>query len=283
MSSTLLSAALAAALFATASVRAETHTITFINQCGYGTPQLIQGANILSTGEPYVSNGPFDSAISYLQTGGCGFNGEDCTLLEMTIANAVVAGGGPSADISLISPHSFSVWSSFAYYGASGGCDYTGANCAAANCPQAFYYSDETQVQVACQEDDINLLIAFCADATTIDPSSIGSSSAPVPPSSSYVAPTSTYVAPTTSYTPTSTYVPPTSSYVAPSSSAVPSSSFSSSSASASASASAAARCPNRKRSLQAKRESNATGELEKRVALENHRRHARAHGGSLY
>jgi len=268
MSTTFVSAALAAVLFATASVRAETHIIRFDNQCGYGTPQLIQGGNVLSTGEDYTSNGPFESAIAYLQTGACGFNGEDCTLLEMTIGNPVVAGGGSSTDISLITPHAYSVQSSFAYFGGTGGCDYTGANCASATCPQAFFYSDETQVQVACQEDDINLLIAFCADATTIDANNVG-----VTPSSSYVAPTSSYVAPTSSY------VAPTSSYVAPSSSVIPSSSVVSSASSSAVSASASAsapRCPNKKRSLHNRRNAapEPEPEVEMRSPVDSYRRH---------
>ncbi|KAJ7108148.1 hypothetical protein C8R44DRAFT_884914 [Mycena epipterygia] len=68
------------------SVRAETHTIHFINNCGFGTPTLVQGSNVLSTGgtnlnfgnartcieyDPHLdftTNGLID-AIAYLQTG----------------------------------------------------------------------------------------------------------------------------------------------------------------------------------------------------------------------
>ncbi|KAI9070110.1 hypothetical protein FKP32DRAFT_1753476, partial [Trametes sanguinea] len=44
---------------ASSLVRAEQHTIRFENKCGKGTPQLIQGGKVLSTGEDYTSNGPF--------------------------------------------------------------------------------------------------------------------------------------------------------------------------------------------------------------------------------
>ncbi|KAI0958490.1 hypothetical protein AcV7_004298 [Taiwanofungus camphoratus] len=55
----------AAVIFAIASVSAEQHTIRFINQCGYGTSTLgVQGGQTLSTGEDYVSNGPFSAGIA---------------------------------------------------------------------------------------------------------------------------------------------------------------------------------------------------------------------------
>lgn len=43
--------------------------------------------------------------ISYLQNGDqCGYNGEHCTLMEMTMVNPTCTGCGSSADISLIDP-----------------------------------------------------------------------------------------------------------------------------------------------------------------------------------
>ncbi|OSX66378.1 hypothetical protein POSPLADRAFT_1133378 [Postia placenta MAD-698-R-SB12] len=159
MSFTLVTAAIAATLFATAGVNAEQHIIRFSNQCGYGTPQLIQGGNVLSTGEDYVSNGPFESAISYLQTGPCLFNGEECLLVEMTIGNPTVPGGGPSVDLSLIPPHAYNVETSFAFWGGTGGCNNTGADCADPTCADAFFTPDETQVQVSCQGDNVRTLL----------------------------------------------------------------------------------------------------------------------------
>jgi len=53
-------------------------------------------------------------------TGGCGNDGEDCTLVEASLIN-----GASSADISLIPPHEFSVTSGFGYYD---GCDGVGAD-----------------------------------------------------------------------------------------------------------------------------------------------------------
>jgi rRNA maturation protein Nop10 len=89
-------------------------------------PTLIQGGRVLSTGGDYVSNGPLVAAIAYLQTGACGFNGENCSLLETTLKNPTCAGCGSSTDVSLIAPHRFSVTTGFGYYN---GCDGTGNNC----------------------------------------------------------------------------------------------------------------------------------------------------------
>ncbi|TFY63159.1 hypothetical protein EVJ58_g3408 [Rhodofomes roseus] len=263
MFTTLLSAVMAAVALA-AQAGAEYHTIRFYNACGFGTPTLLANGDVLSTGEDYTSDGPFSSAIAYLQNGNqCGYNGEYCTLMEMTMNNPTCAGCGSSADLSLIDPHAFSYWTSFAYFN---GCENTGANCPAAGCAAAFYYSDETQVQVACQADNAGLLIAFCADATTLDANNLPGTN---PSSSEASSTSSTYVAPTTSYTPTSTYVPPTSSVV---------SSFSSSasSSSAAASSSASAKCParNAKRSLRLrKREAAPEPEPIVKMALRHHAR----------
>ncbi|EED80910.1 hypothetical protein POSPLDRAFT_95888 [Postia placenta Mad-698-R] len=106
MLSELTTFALAVAL-AFVQVNAESHTVTFNNRCGYGTPYLrASNGAVLSTGGSYTSNGALVGAIavpqctySYLQTGSCGNNGEECTLIETTLRN-----GYSSTDISLIPP-----------------------------------------------------------------------------------------------------------------------------------------------------------------------------------
>ncbi|PPR00154.1 hypothetical protein CVT24_005055 [Panaeolus cyanescens] len=147
-------------LLAIVGANAERHTVHFTNNCGFGTPMLIQNGNVLSTGGDYTSNGPLTAAIAYLQTGSCGFNGEGCTLVELTLINPVNGpGSGSSADISLIYPHTFSVTSGFGFYN---GCDGAGADCNNPNCPTAFHNSWETWVQVGCQNNDVNLAVTFC-------------------------------------------------------------------------------------------------------------------------
>ncbi|GLB37997.1 hypothetical protein LshimejAT787_0410480 [Lyophyllum shimeji] len=150
---------LVALLATVVGVQAERHVVHFDNRCGFGTPTLIQGSRVLSTGGDYVSNGPLRGAIAYLQTGKCGFNGDGCTLIETTLVNPTSPGAGSSSDISLIPPHAFSVTSGFGYYN---GCDGAGADCNNANCPQAFRTPTDTWVQVQCQANDVNLAITFC-------------------------------------------------------------------------------------------------------------------------
>ncbi|KAI0315224.1 hypothetical protein OF83DRAFT_367907 [Amylostereum chailletii] len=169
MASTLLKALLAAVVIGITTVNAESHTISFNNQCGEGTPTLIIGGQIVSNGSDFTSNGPAASGIAYLQTGNCLFNGENCALLEFTLGNPTCAGCGSSTDISLIPPHALNVPVAFSY---SNGCDGQGAACSTADCSTAFFKSDDNQVQVACQADNVNLLISFCENGSTSPSSS---------------------------------------------------------------------------------------------------------------
>jgi len=193
---------LSTALLATHGALAESHTVSFNNKCGFGTPMLIQGPNTLSTGASYTSNGPLSSAIAYLQTGKCSFNGEQCLLAELTLnnPNPNIAGSGSSVDISMIQPHQFSVATSFEY---TNGCNGVGAACNDPSCKMAFRAPDDNQVQVACQANNVNLVITFCGDNAT--PASSPAPANPPPPpaattkkpstsSSPKVAPTSTPV-----------------------------------------------------------------------------------------
>ncbi|KAF9014229.1 glycopeptide [Cyathus striatus] len=145
---------------AVVATKAERHVIHFTNRCGRGTPTLVRAGKILSTGADYVSNGPFVSGIAYLQTGNCLLNGEHCGTVEMTLQNPVHGpGSGSSTDISLIPPLAYNVPIGFGYYG---GCDGAGALCNNANCKTAFHVPTDTFVQVACQQNDVNLAITFC-------------------------------------------------------------------------------------------------------------------------
>ncbi|CAK5270758.1 unnamed protein product [Mycena citricolor] len=140
--------------------RGESHTVSFVNKCGFGTPTLIQGPNVLSSGAPFTSNGPLVAAIAYLQTGACGFNGDGCTMVETTLVNPTSPGAGSSTDLTLIAPHSFSVTTGFGYYN---GCDGAGADCTGPDCPTAFKVSTDNQVQVQCEANNVNLAITFCS------------------------------------------------------------------------------------------------------------------------
>ncbi|KAL1735547.1 hypothetical protein EV714DRAFT_233424 [Schizophyllum commune] len=164
--------ALAALLLQSTLTRAESHTINFDNQCGYGTPTLIQGGNTLSLNDAneYTSDGQFAAAIAYLQTGDCKYNGEGCMTTEITLVNPSSAGSGSSVDLSLIPPLAFNVPTTFSYYG---GCDGDGKTCDSDSCGvNAFFISTDYQAQVQCQEDDVNLLITFCGNGSGASQSS---------------------------------------------------------------------------------------------------------------
>ncbi|KZT64574.1 hypothetical protein DAEQUDRAFT_678342 [Daedalea quercina L-15889] len=148
------------ALFAAATafvrVQAETHTVSFVNDCGYGTPYLWgpNGVFYYSGEGTYTFDSEAPGLIAYLQTGNCGNDGEYCTLVEASLIN-----GASSADISLVPPHEFSVTSGFGFYG---GCDGAGADCTSADCPEAFVSADQTYKQVGCSAENVNLAITFC-------------------------------------------------------------------------------------------------------------------------
>ncbi|KAK7457805.1 hypothetical protein VKT23_010147 [Stygiomarasmius scandens] len=144
-------------------VNAESHTITFDNRCGFGTPHLLQATTSVSTGEDFTVDGPFTSGFAFLQTGDCGTNGENCMLIEITLMNpnSITAGLASSADITLISPHSFNVPAGFAFFN---GCDGVGQACSNPSCPSAFHSPSDNQVVTVCQSKDVNLAIIFCPD-----------------------------------------------------------------------------------------------------------------------
>ncbi|KAH9034130.1 hypothetical protein EDB84DRAFT_76482 [Lactarius hengduanensis] len=144
--------------------RAESHTIRFDNQCGKGTPQLVIGGEVLSSGEDWTSNRP-QAGIAYLQTGQCLLNGEHCTLLEFNLNNPACAGCGSSVDISLVDPHALNVPIAFSYFN---GCDGQGATCTTPDCRTAFHRSDDNQVQVACQVDNVGPSRAHTLDLRSL-------------------------------------------------------------------------------------------------------------------
>ncbi|CAE6471849.1 unnamed protein product [Rhizoctonia solani] len=150
------------ALVVAAGAQAETHTVTFKNNCGRGTPKLIQaGKTLHSGGGSYTHNGALMSAIAYLQTGECLLNGEKCTTLETSLRNPPSPGAGSSTDVTLISPHKFNVAVGFSY---SGGCNGTGNRCGSASCcPNgAFCKPTDYQSQRQCEANNVNLVVTFC-------------------------------------------------------------------------------------------------------------------------
>ncbi|KAF9818664.1 hypothetical protein IEO21_02644 [Rhodonia placenta] len=151
-----LTIAVVAAALALVHVKAETHTVSFTNNRILHKPYLWgQNGVLYSSGEgSYTSDGPLLGLISFCLTGNCGNDGEGCTTVEATLENA----SNSAADITLISPHEFSVTSGFGFYG---GCDGAGEDCTSADCPGAF--TDPTNgLIVSCSEPNVNIAITFC-------------------------------------------------------------------------------------------------------------------------
>lgn len=130
---TRITLAVVSALMLT-QVSGETHTIIFDNRCGFGMPTLIgQNDAVLSAGGSVTVDGPLVDAIAYLQTGGCGFNGEGCTVVETTLSNE----GSSTVFTACIGGVGFQYIN---------GCDGAGADCPA---------SDQFgPASVSCQADD---------------------------------------------------------------------------------------------------------------------------------
>ncbi|KAK0209937.1 glycopeptide [Armillaria fumosa] len=139
---------------------AESHTVKLINQCGTGTPTLSQNFVILSTGADYTATGPFESAIAWLETNDCGFNGRYCTIVEITLKNPTAPGAGSSVDLSIIKPNNvFNVPASFSYFN---GCDGQGKSCSSSDCVDAFHTATDWDALVQCEDDDVGIIITFC-------------------------------------------------------------------------------------------------------------------------
>ncbi|KLO16733.1 hypothetical protein SCHPADRAFT_198248 [Schizopora paradoxa] len=144
-----------------ASVTAESHTIHFTNLCGFGTPIIAQNGIILSTGADFTTNGPFIDGMAYLQTGGCGLNGEGCTIVETTLRNPTTLGGnGSCTEIVQTSTDFLSI--EFSYFINNSGCiTITGGNCPA-NCSTGLVPFPSQTECVTCDLDNVNLAINLC-------------------------------------------------------------------------------------------------------------------------
>ncbi|KZO97734.1 hypothetical protein CALVIDRAFT_58866 [Calocera viscosa TUFC12733] len=101
-----------------AVVIAESHTIEFTNNCGFGTPTLVVDGTVVSTGDAYTANGPITDAFAFLQSGSCGANGESCAVLEPYLCNAADSGcNGSYVDLEITPPYSLSPEFRWYFYG----------------------------------------------------------------------------------------------------------------------------------------------------------------------
>lgn len=129
-------------------VRAETHTATFTNQCGYGTPNLSGPNGVLSsTGQAVTFNSPAEGLYAYLQTGNCGSNGEGCPVVNASLVN-----GDSCASTEILPPDTIG----FCFYN---GCDGVGFDCTSRPTDPI---TGQEVYSACCAADNVDLAITFC-------------------------------------------------------------------------------------------------------------------------
>ncbi|CCM02597.1 uncharacterized protein FIBRA_04700 [Fibroporia radiculosa] len=135
--------------FMLTAVDADMHTVSFTNNCGYGTPNLVaESGTLLSDGAPLTMNGPLIGAVAFLQTGNCGNDGEDCTTVNITLENG-------ENSFTVNPPYGSSI--SVKFYN---GCDGLGVDCGVSGCsgPQPLGVSSFAN----CTAPNVDLEITFC-------------------------------------------------------------------------------------------------------------------------
>ncbi|KAE9390741.1 hypothetical protein BT96DRAFT_889122 [Gymnopus androsaceus JB14] len=133
------------ALAAPIRIRSESHTVSFVNNCGSGTVGIQSFFSIHS------------SCISLtFNSGPCLLNGEECTTI--TLVNPTAPGAGSSVDVTLIAPHTFNVGAGFSYSDSSCG----GQTCAGEGCTEAFYGPTDYSAQTQCETDNVGVTVTFC-------------------------------------------------------------------------------------------------------------------------
>ena len=78
----------------------------------------------------------------------CGINGENCTAVDISLANAIPSdpSSGSSAAVDIVPPHAFTSVTGFGYYN---GCDGTGAVCRSQECDAQYH-------PVPCDADNVS-------------------------------------------------------------------------------------------------------------------------------
>ncbi|KAE9409376.1 hypothetical protein BT96DRAFT_970278 [Gymnopus androsaceus JB14] len=167
------------AMIFVAGTRAETHTVSFLNNCGEGTPTLMQnGARFLL--EKITQLTVFLIRPSRISTSPVCANGADCTAVVITLSNEIVISPTTTYNV-----HRFGSSSSLLcryrirvrcapmaktiqvltrnsidrYYN---GCDDLGADCLEAGCIEGYQSGDTAIPQIICEDDNADIVITFC-------------------------------------------------------------------------------------------------------------------------
>ncbi|KZP12275.1 hypothetical protein FIBSPDRAFT_685017, partial [Athelia psychrophila] len=128
-------AATALSFLAGARAQLESHQVTFVNNCGYGTPLFSYQLNNTAQGATTIS-GEVNGGIAWLgDQGGCEASGVNCTAVEFALQNT----GYSQAIINLIHTEGH-VYTYPIAFNFTGGCS-NGLVCDSSTCPDAAYNS----------------------------------------------------------------------------------------------------------------------------------------------
>ncbi|KIM83674.1 hypothetical protein PILCRDRAFT_819322 [Piloderma croceum F 1598] len=140
------------------SVRAESHQVTFTNNCGRGTPLFLYQGNGNPQGATTIQ-GELNGGIAWLgNQGNCESSGVNCGAVEFTLQNT----GYSQADFTLetgsgLGNHQYTYAMAFNFIN---GCS-NGASCDEPNCPCAF--TDPTNgCLYQCSANNAGIHIQFC-------------------------------------------------------------------------------------------------------------------------
>jgi len=142
-------------------VRAEVHTLTFVNNCHVGVPQFVRSPGTLATetsSSVWTSNIPgYLNGIAWLDWDdnmGCGLDVDDvkCPHVTVNLDNNHPVGQS-SASINIPKEEYYGGIKYRFTGGSNGDCDSIAAGC----------YNQACVVQNECDDNDVNLEITFCA------------------------------------------------------------------------------------------------------------------------
>ncbi|EIW85937.1 hypothetical protein CONPUDRAFT_148070 [Coniophora puteana RWD-64-598 SS2] len=148
-------AIIATAVALASFVAAESHQVTFTNNCGYGTPLFLYQGDSTPQGGTTIQ-GELNGGIAWLENGSCTTDGVNCGAVEFTLQNT----GYSQADITLEPEgnHNYLYPIGFNFIN---GCS-NGLFCDNPNCITVASFSP-TQVPLAdCQADNCGINVIFC-------------------------------------------------------------------------------------------------------------------------
>ncbi|EIW85683.1 hypothetical protein CONPUDRAFT_150482 [Coniophora puteana RWD-64-598 SS2] len=144
-----------AALAFASNVAAESHRVTFTNNCGKGSPKFLYQGNS-SPGGARTIQGELNGGIAWLSgADGCENNGVNCGAVEFTLQNT----GYSQADITL-EPEGNHLYKYPLGFNFIDGCS-DGLHCGSANCAEASHSPPQVPLK-DCQANNCGIHITFC-------------------------------------------------------------------------------------------------------------------------